>query len=134
MAFGKNQHAVPTVHGFACIGKAFSETRLARKGEKIEQGNAQCPTNLIVNSCEQTAEGGRSAQSLQSFAAGGRGKAMAKVSRQRGEDEAGINIVNVVGNHKHWALNVSQVLTAVDARPTQQHYCRKHEEVIRQQP
>src|SRR5207253_5862235 len=120
MAFRKNQHAITAVHGFPGIGKAFSEARLARKREKIEQGYAQCPLHPIVDACKPTSGRRRSAQSLESFAARGSGKTVAKASGQRGEDEARIYIVNVVGNHEHWALNVSQVLTAVDARPAQQ--------------
>src|SRR5207237_3842322 len=86
MAFRKNQHAVTLVHGVPGIGKAFSEARLARKREKIEQGYAQCPLHPIVDACKPTSGRRRSAQSLESFAAGGSGKTVAKASGQRGED------------------------------------------------
>lgn len=116
-AFGENEDAVSAVDGLAGVSEAAAESGFARKRKEIEERDAEEPLEAVVELEEEVSVGGRRAESFESFASGGNGEAVAETRGESGEDEAGIDVADVVGDDEQRACNAVEIVASFNAGP-----------------
>src|SRR4029077_15919825 len=119
MALRENEDAVSAVHRLSGEGKTVAEPGLAGQRKKIEQRHTQEPLEAIENSGKQVAVCRGSTKRFQSLSPCCSCEFVPEARGQCSQDEAYINVSDVVADDQHWTLNATQILAAHNTRPAQ---------------
>src|SRR5579864_3657347 len=111
-AFGEDENVVAAIDGLSGVGEAAAESGFAGEWEEIQERDAEEPLEAVVEFHEEISVAGWSAEGFEGFASGGDGEAVTEARGQGGEDEAGIDVADVVGDDEQRAFHSIEMVAA----------------------